>query len=249
MTTICPRLCNVLKVVALATLLPAVSCAEPLDPWLREGTGEADRLRIAIADDTRTIMTRAEERQQHSSRGMVPLRSRNGFQSGTWRLGLHTGYAISHGHKVFKGNNPDVDFVPLVAPIGYTVTDVHGPIPIRGSLEIILEPTLLIVTSPRSAVGGGASLLGRYNFVTGSRWVPFFDFGLGLLYWDLKLPEFLGGQFNFTIQGGPGVHYFIDEHWAVSGQVRLHHISNAGMDRPNRSVNSSMYLLGLSYFF
>jgi opacity protein-like surface antigen len=150
---------------------------------------------------------------------------------------------------VFSGRDPDVNFVPVLPQIGYTVTDVHGPFPVRGSLEVILEPILMVITSPESRIGGGGSVLARYNFVTGTRLVPFFDFGLGILYWDLRLPEFLGSRFNFTIQAGAGLHYFATDRLAVTGEVRLHHISNAGTDTPNRAVNSSVYLLGISYFF
>lgn len=45
------------------------------------------------------------------------------------------------------------------------------------------------------------------------------------------------------------LHYFVTTHLAVTGQIRFHHISNAGIDRPNASVNLSVYLLGASYFF
>ncbi len=184
-----------------------------------------------------------------SSVSRSSVRPEEGFRSGTWRLGLMSGYSSSHGEFLFSGESSDVNFVPVLPQIGYTVTDVHGPIPVRGSLELIVEPTLMVITSPNSAVGGGGSLLARYNIVTGTRLVPFLDFGLGILYWDLRLPDFLGSQFNFTVQGGAGLHYFTTDRLAVTGEVRLHHISNAGTDTPNRSVNSSVYLLGISYFF
>lgn len=45
------------------------------------------------------------------------------------------------------------------------------------------------------------------------------------------------------------LHYVVTNHPAVAGQIKLHHISHAGIDRPNASVNSSVDLLGISYFF
>lgn len=44
------------------------------------------------------------------------------------------------------------------------------------------------------------------------------------------------------------LHYVVTDHLAVAGQIRLYHISHVGLDRPNASVNSSVYLLDISYF-
>lgn len=151
--------------------------------------------------------------------------------------------------KIFANRHPDIQLVPVFFQIGYTVTDVHGPFPVRGSLEVIFEPTLLFVAHPETEVGGGASLLFRYNFVTGTRWVPFFEVGVGILDVDLNAPRDLNSRFNFSILGGPGINYFLTDHLAVLGQVGLHHISNAHRKSPNVGVNSVMGLLGVSYYF
>jgi hypothetical protein len=208
-------------------------------------------VRVGLTKDTEVIaaraLARADDPGQGGGEGRSSLRPEEGFQSGTWHLGLMGGYSILH--KVFQDRIANVHFAPLLLQIGYTVTDVHGPFPVRGSLELLLEPTFMITTSPSTTFGEGASVLLRYNFVTGTRWVPFFDLGVGILHWNLRLPDFLGTQFNFTVQGGPGLHYFATDHLAITGQVRLHHISNGGIETPNIGVNSSVYLLGVSYFF
>jgi hypothetical protein len=208
-------------------------------------------VRVGLAENTEVIaartLARASDPDSPGAAGMAALRPEEGFQSGTWHLGLMGGYSIPH--KVFQDRIAHVHFAPLLFQIGYTVTDVHGPSPVRGSLELLLEPTFMITTSPSTTFGAGASVLIRYNFVTGTRWVPFFDLGGGILYWNLRLPTLLETQFNFTLQTGPGIHYFATDHLAVTGQVRLHHISNAGIEVPNNGVNSTVYLLGVSYFF
>ena len=234
--------------VVLAVLLPALSCAEPstTGPSLA-GPGASSDVRVGLAEDTEVIAARtlahADDPHSPGTGGRAPLRPEEGFQSGTWRLGLMGGYSIPH--KVFQDRIANVHFAPLLLQIGHTVTDVHGPFHVRGSLELLLEPTFMITTSPSTTFGEGASLLLRYNFVTGTRWVPFFDLGVGILHWNLRLPDFLETQFNFTVQGGPGLHYFATDHLAITGQVRLHHISNAGYDSPNIGVNSTVYLLGV----
>ena len=237
--------------VVLAVLLPALSWAEPSTGPSLAGPGASSDVRVGLAEDTEVIAARdparAGDPDSPGTGGRAPLRPEEGFQSGTWHLGLMGGYSILH--KVFQDRIANVRFAPLLLQIGYTVTDVHGPFPVRGSLELLLEPTFMITTSPSTTFGEGASVLLRYNFVTGTRWVPFFDLGMGILHWNLRLPDFLETQFNFTVQGGPGLHYFATEHLAITGQVRLHHISNAGYDSPNNGINSTVYLLGVSYFF
>lgn len=180
-------------------------------------------------------------------RSRLTIRPEEGFQSGTWHLGVKAGGADTV--KIFANRHPDIQLVPVFFQIGYTVTDVHGPFPVRGSLEVIFEPTLLFVAHPETEVGGGASLLFRYNFVTGTRWVPFFEVGVGILDVDLNAPRDLNSRFNFSILGGPGINYFLTDHLAVLGQVGLHHISNAHRKSPNVGVNSVMGLLGVSYYF
>ena len=243
------RACITLAVPAL--VLPALSWADGSTGQLLSGPPRMSDLRVAVTQDTEAIVAHTLARSDDPGPGdattRAAIRPEEGFRSGTWHLGLMGGYSVPH--KVFAPRSADVHFAPLLAQIGYTLTDVHFPFPVRGSLELILEPVLLVTTSPDTTVGGGLSLRLRYNFVTGTRWVPFFDFGPGIQYWSLKVPTILESSFNFTLQGGPGLHYFFTDNLAMTGQVRLHHISNNGLERPNVGINSSLYLLGLSYFF
>jgi len=237
--------------VVLAALLPALSWAEPSTSPSLAGAGASSDVRVGLTKDTEVIaaraLARADDPGQGGGEGRSSLRLEEGFQSGTWHLGLMGGYSIPH--KIFAPRFANVHFAPLLLQIGYTLTDVRGPFPVRGSLEVIFEPTFMITTSPSTTFGEGASFLLRYNFVTGTRWVPFLDLGVGILHWNLRLPTILETRFNFMLQAGPGLHYFATDHLAITGQVRLHHISNAGIEKPNIGVNSSVYLLGVSYFF
>jgi hypothetical protein len=239
------------RLAVLVFLLPAMSWAEPATDLSLASLGNRTDLRVAMAEETGAIATRTvalgDDSREGGTAGGAAVRPEEGFRAGTWHLGVMGGYSMFH--KIFQGRAANVHFAPLLPQLGYTVTDVHGPFPVRGSLELILEPTFLITTSPSTSFGEGASLLFRYNFVTGTRWVPFFDLGLGILHWNLRLPSILLSQFNFTLQGGPGLHYFATNHLAITGQVRLHHISNGGLESPNIGINSSVYLLGVSYFF
>lgn len=245
------RLQACIGLAVLSILLPIMSWAETEVPLLPADPRNASQRAVTLGRETEAIavrtLARAEGPRDDGAEKRAVIRPEDGFQAGTWHLGVMGGYSIFH--KIFAGRTANVHFAPLLAQIGYTVTDVHGPSPVRGSLEVIFEPTLLITATPQKTIAEGASLLLRYNFVTGSRWVPFFDMGVGILRWNLELPRMMRTHFNFTIQGGPGLHYFATDQLAITGQVRLHHVSNGGRGSPNVGVNSSVYLLGISYFF
>jgi opacity protein-like surface antigen len=95
-------------------------------------------------------------------------------------------------------------------------------------------------------VGGGPEL--RYNFLTGTRWVPFFSAGAGITATDIRNGD-LSTTFEFNLHAGPGLHVFLKENVALTLQYRFIHLSNAGMDVPNLGVNSSNFVVGLSCFF
>jgi hypothetical protein len=94
----------------------------------------------------------------------------------------------------------------------------------------------------------GATPVLRYTFATGSRWVPFFDFGAGVTATDMKRPD-LGSEFEFNSQGGPGIYFFCNRNLAITVQTRLMHISNAGIKHPNNGVNVIRIAGGISWFF
>ena len=96
-------------------------------------------------------------------------------------------------------------------------------------------------------VVGIAPLL-RYNFATGSPFVPFVDGGAGVTLTDIRKPD-LSTDFEFNVQAGIGVQWFFKPNMAASLQGRWLHLSNAGIDNPNRGVNTTMILLGLNWFF
>jgi lipid A 3-O-deacylase len=88
----------------------------------------------------------------------------------------------------------------------------------------------------------------RYNLATGTRWVPFFDLGAGLTSTDIGPPD-LGGRFQFNLQAGAGLNYFLQDNLALSAEYRFLHLSSARINTPNLGVNSSLFLAGVNWFF
>lgn len=88
----------------------------------------------------------------------------------------------------------------------------------------------------------------RYNFATGTRWIPFLDGGAGVTATGIRRPD-LGGTFQFNEQGGLGVHWFVRDNLALTGEVKYMHMSSAGIYTPNSGVNNVIGMIGMTWFF
>lgn len=88
----------------------------------------------------------------------------------------------------------------------------------------------------------------RYNFATGTRFVPFVGGGAGLSLTDIRHPD-LSTDFEFNVQVDGGMHWFFKPNMAATIEGRWLHLSNAGFDTPNLGVNTSMLLVGVNWFF
>ena len=88
----------------------------------------------------------------------------------------------------------------------------------------------------------------RYNFATGTRWIPFLDAGVGVTATDIGRPD-LGGWFEFNVQVGAGVNYFFGKNTALSLEYRFLHLSSARISTPNTGVDTSLFLLGVNWCF
>ena len=75
---------------------------------------------------------------------------------------------------------------------------------------------------------------------------PFIEGGEGAVYTDLRKQD-LGTRLQFTSQLGGGLEYEIRPGMALGLQVRLRHMSNAGMASSNPGINTVYGLLGLTF--
>lgn len=88
----------------------------------------------------------------------------------------------------------------------------------------------------------------RYNFATGTRWVPFIDGGAGVTATGIGPPD-LSNTFEFNLQATTGVHWFIRDNLAVTTEARYVHMSCAGISHPNLGLNSVLGMVGVTWFF
>ena len=169
-----------------------------------------------------------------------------GFKKGAQELELLAGIGI--GTPIIHGEHTH-NWVLGSLQYGWVFTDVLGPDSWhRGNWELLAHVFGGAQFDPSHAYLIGAAPLLRYNFGPGKRWVPFIDFGAGVTATDIRDGD-LSTTFEFNLQAGAGTHFFLRKDLALTFQYRFIHLSNAGIDFPNLGVNTSNFLLGVSWFF
>ncbi len=114
--------------------------------------------------------------------------------------------------------------------------------------EFVVEPIVSYITNTMNTVEAGVNpLFFSLRYDRGQQLVPFLEGGEGVLYTGLR-GERLGGHFEFSSQGGGGLHWFLDRTTALTISYRIRHISNAGITRVNDGLNTHFFTIGLSFF-
>ena len=181
-----------------------------------------------------------------SSPGVSPMSL---FGAGKQEIALAVGYAIP----LAGGGTPEIEdtqYVFLAPRWGIGITDPLGEEGAwyRGNLELLGEGQFFFETEPKGGFAGGFAILFRYNFLPDGKFIPFVEAGAGILGLDFDVDGQRDG-FNFSPQAGLGFHYFVSERTALTGEWRWFHISNADTREPNNGIDSSLFLIGVSFFF
>jgi lipid A 3-O-deacylase len=168
-------------------------------------------------------------------------------QKGTVEVGLAAGYL--QGLEVLTSASGNRSAVYVLPRIGWVLTSEMGKGVFVGNLELLVEPLYAHYFKPFGATAAGGSLVLKYNFLSFGRWMPYWDLGLGMLWTDLapRIRE-QSTTFNFVLESGPGVDYFVTEQVAVMIGARFHHISNVGLGDRNLGLNSILGYTGVSVF-
>jgi hypothetical protein len=170
------------------------------------------------------------------------------FKFGDVELTLAGGYSRSHT-TVGEDEAQDLDGFQFLPHVGIFLSDEHGEPGIRGNFELLIEPTVVhLRAESESGTAAGVSALARWVFTT--PWVvrPYAEVGLGILGGNFDLRQ-TNCDINFIIEGGAGLLWFVAERTALTASYRFQHISNASTCDFNLGINSSLFVLGVSYFF
>jgi len=186
---------------------------------------------------------------------------RNGFKF--VMAGVHAGKVLTgnSGKGPFRGN---FEYAVEVFPFWQSYTPKFQ----RASCVAIPNSTS-ISCSPLYTVGGtftGASItpiMLRWNFAGTPHWAPWVQAAGGLLWTNHKYPAYGGAPFtltndgpnadasvwNFTPQGGVGVHYFLHPNRSLDFSANAVHISSASLGDRNPGVNASVqFSLGYTWW-
>lgn len=191
-----------------------------------------------------------------ASIGVLALRSSNtniwqngvgeGFEPGIQSISFETG--VGYGFKIL-GSREHHDLALAGISYGCTLGSVEGEGHwYRGNWEFRGELISGAQFSPTSDWLVGLTPHLRYDFMTGTRWIPFVDAGAGVSATSIGPPD-LSHYFEFNLQAATGLRWFIRDNIAVSIEARYLHMSCAGLSTPNLGLNNVNGMVGVSWFF
>ena len=171
---------------------------------------------------------------------------REGFRSTVKTFSIEPGAAL--GMKIF-GSRESHDLALISLSYGHMLGPVIGEGHwYSGNPELRLELFAGGEYSPETESFVGLTPHLRYNFATGTHWIPFFDLGAGVSATSIGPPD-LSGTFEFNLQLGGGVHWFLRDNLALTSEVKYLHMSCAGIHPPNLGLNSVALMIGVTWFF
>ena len=170
----------------------------------------------------------------------------DGFRASTQNFDVEAG--VAPGIAVF-GSPQTHDLALLSLSYGHMLGHVLGEGHwYRGNFEGRLEMFGGGEYSPSHEWVIGLTPHLRYSFATGTRWIPFLDAGAGVTATGIGPPD-LSGTFEFNLQATAGVRWFLRDDFALTGEVRLMHLSCAGIHSPNLGANNVAVMIGVTWFF
>jgi hypothetical protein len=174
-----------------------------------------------------------------------PGNPERGFQKNETSLGFALGGGL--GTRVL-GSEERHHLVEGLVRAGWVFSEVWAPGHwYSGNWELLGELFGGVQVHPRYRYFAGFTPLLRYTF-DARPWAPFLNAGAGVSATDIQGPD-LSKVFQFNLQAGGGVHYFLREKTALTLEYRWLHFSNAGITEVNFGTNTQMLLLGLSWFY
>ena len=240
------RLKSVTTVVAGLVLL---SAASPI--WAQSATGAGKASDMAFPLEIGVVV--------QGGKGVTDNRDDFKFMM----AGIHAGKVLTaaHGGGLLRGN---FEYAVEAFPFWQAYTPKFQ----RANCTPSTSPGL-ISCSPLYTVGGtftGVSvtpIILRWNFAGTRRIMPWAQAAGGLLWTNHKFPAFgspvlnLGNDgpntdtsvWNFTPQGGIGLHYFLSATRSIDLGANAVHISSASLGDRNPGVNASVqFSLGYSWW-
>jgi opacity protein-like surface antigen len=169
------------------------------------------------------------------------------FRRGSFVISPEVGYGQQFNLED-KQSFSEIELVNAGVRLGWLPFAPAGPGPLRGSLEVGLEPLYQRYLDPHDAFFAGLGVTGRYHFLSLGRFVPYVEAAAFAGGTDLEIRE-IDSDFTFLLWAGAGASVFITDRTALYAGYRFQHVSNANTDRPNRGFESHTGVIGVSFYF
>ncbi len=169
-----------------------------------------------------------------------------GFRTGTKVVGLSVG--VTEG-LVILGSTSRHDLALVSVSYGQMIGKVKGIDKwYQGNWELRAELFGGAQFNPDTRSLFGVTPHLRYNFATGTRFIPYIDVGAGVSLTEIREPD-LGGAFEFNLQAITGMNYFVQDNLSLNFAIQYLHLSSAEIYKPNNGVNTLGCFLGVQWYF
>jgi hypothetical protein len=180
--------------------------------------------------------------------GATVARAQSAADQGPQKGGTEVQVWTGVGHSV-RGGISQTGVWNAGLRYGFILTNAHGPGPLRGRFEYAVDAVpMYVIFQPRGATYGvGLNPFALKWLFDTSGWVaPYFDLGGGVLLTSSQVPP---GVSRVNFASGPAVGVSVGRgkaHWSI--EVRLAHISDAGLTDNNPGINVIQLRAGLGWF-
>jgi hypothetical protein len=148
----------------------------------------------------------------------------------------------------YKDSSSDRKMGLMDVEFGRVLTSRHGPGPLAGQFEYVVQAQPLVVRGPDHFNGIGLTpILLRWNFAGGRQVRPIAEVGSGfmLIKWPDPAPNQL--VLNFYEQIGFGVQIGSPSKTSLAAGFRYQHISNGGRAHPSTGTDAYIVYAGVSF--
>jgi hypothetical protein len=169
---------------------------------------------------------------------LLPSATLGGEEHAPTRYGAGVNYGIAYDPGC------GIDFVQVT---GFALFDYDAVWPNRAPapLRFKVEGNLGVTSAPRTRAIVSINMMALSfldNLRTG-HFRPYGEAGIGLIYTDFRVPG-QGLRFNFNPQAGIGTEIDAGSGPPWFAAFRLHHLSNGGLHKDNRGINSVVFQIG-----
>jgi hypothetical protein len=153
-----------------------------------------------------------------------------------------------YGLGIILGNtydpSNDIDFYMLSGSILYDYEKIwhhRAPDPLRFKVEYSMG----MAREKKTYVMTSLNMFALYylNFLDYDKITPYVEGGIGIIYTGFQVKG-QGMKMNFNPQMGLGAEFKTESRNIYFLSFRLHHLSNGGINRDNRGVNSALLMIG-----